>query len=397
MNTLPAPAAPPLLSPRERRVLLWLSVAAVCWRWLLAIRAPLPGLDAATDLWVAQRLAHGDFAALGAVWWRPLWPLLLAPALAWGAAPFAAAQVAACTLGGLALWPVAVAAQRLREGAGVPAAVCLLAAAVDSAGAAAGAALPLATCFVALAAAEWTGGRPWRALVLAAVAAATCGERLAPAAPVAGALAAAAAGWRALRAAWSAPGALACLSVLPPRPRRQPVLQLAAGLALALAAALLFATGAQDRFLPLAAAPVVVLAGVGLARLPGWSRELLLAGVVVLGFHTGWHLAEPRDVVVERLLGEHLLGRCAPGDTVVSDLPRVLWAARTRPTPPATADALLAAAARPDVAFVVLGGPFAGSATVRSALAGRFRRYEVPNSFRDLVVDRGLAVFSRRE
>ena len=115
------------MSERDRRALLWLTCAAVCWRWLVAVRTPLPGVDATRDLWVAQQLANGDVTALASRWWEPLHARLMAPALAFGASGFATAQVVACLAGGLAVLPAAFAAERLRQGAGVPAAVVAMA------------------------------------------------------------------------------------------------------------------------------------------------------------------------------------------------------------------------------------------------------------------------------
>ena len=55
------------MTEADRRSVLWLTCAAVCWRWLVAVKTPLPGVDATHDLWLAERLVAGDLGALGAL------------------------------------------------------------------------------------------------------------------------------------------------------------------------------------------------------------------------------------------------------------------------------------------------------------------------------------------
>jgi hypothetical protein len=380
-----------LFLPRERRVLLWLCVGAVCWRWLLAIRAPLPGVDAALDLWVAQGVAKGHLAVLGDVWWRPWWAMCVAPAVACGAAPFAAAQVLGCLCGGLVIWPVAAAAERLRQGAGIPSAVLALAAAMPAQGAAMATALPLATFASAMAVLCWVRGR-WVACLLLTTAVAVMGhEHLLPAAkgesaggflPI----------WNGVRAAWSLAGAFAVLSVLPPRPRRIVGVWVATGTVLVVAVVL----GVPRQVLPLWSPLVAVLAGVGLARWPRRLAEVAIAAVVVVDFLAAWQATEARDAIVERLLGAHLAAHAGPAQVLVSDLPRLTFFAGAHPRTFGSRDALLHAASQPETAFVALS-PAAADATTTSALSGRFMRYQVPVPLRDLVVDRRIAIFARRE
>ncbi|MBP8301452.1 MAG: hypothetical protein KA020_13880 [Planctomycetes bacterium] len=379
-----------LFSPRERRILLWLCVGAICWRWLLAIRAPLPGVDASLDLWVARRLATGDFAALGAVWWRPWWALCVAPFVACGAPAFVAGQVVACVFGGLVIWPLAAAAERLRQGAGIPCAVVALAAAVPAQGAAMASALPLACFGVALAALCWVQGRWLRCGLLTALVLGLSREQLLPGSspPLGGVLAA----WTGLRGAWSLAGAFAVLSVLPPRPRRIVGLWIATAMVLAATLATGTATEALAQWSPL----VACLAGVGLARWPKRLAELALSGIIVVDFLGAWQAIESREAVVERLLGAHLATRAGMAQGVVCDLPRITFFAGGRPRPLATGDALLQAASAPEVQFVVLSRTLA-SATTTSALSSRFVRYQVPAHLRDLVADHRLAIFVRRE
>ena len=131
------------MSKRDQRALLWLCCAAICWRWFVGLRSPLPGVEACRDLWLAEQLAVGEFGALLDRVWEPLYGALLAPAIALGATPFAAAQVASCVLGGLAVVPIALAADRLREGAGVPAAAIAMAASGPVVAAGAGSAVSM--------------------------------------------------------------------------------------------------------------------------------------------------------------------------------------------------------------------------------------------------------------
>ena len=381
------PAAAPLFSPRERRILLWLCVGAVCWRWLLAIRAPLPAPSACLDLWVARQLVGGQFAALAEVWWRPWWALLLAPPLAAGAAPFLAAQVLGCLVGGLAIWPMAVAAERLRRGAGVPAAVIALAAGLPAAGAANGSALPLGTFVVAMAAACMARGR-WLgagAFVLAAVGLTIDREP-------GGAANAWLDVWRHLRDGWSLAVPFALLALLSPRPPRAALLWGGALVAFAVG----WPTGRLSAVLPLWAPCVGVLAAVGVARWPVRLGELALGGFVVIGFLAAWQRTEPRVAIAERLLGTHLAHRSGPDAAIVADLPRLLFFAGQRPVAPIDRDALLHVASAPGVAFVVLSAT-AADATVTSALSSRFGRYQMPADLRDLAADRELLVFVRRE
>lgn len=134
-NAVVEPARSPLFLVRDRRILLWLTCTAVCWRWLLAVRTPLPSVDAVMHLWAAQQLRAGE---LGHLAWNAVWHLLMAIGPWCGADPIEAAQVAGAIAGGLALVPLACAAQRLRAGAGVPAALLLFTAPWLAAGDAAG-------------------------------------------------------------------------------------------------------------------------------------------------------------------------------------------------------------------------------------------------------------------
>lgn len=112
-----------LLDAKQRRSLLWLTVAAVLWRWVLAARTPVPSVDGVTYLWMAQRFAAGDAAAALSEPFSPLWPALLALPIRLGVEPVLAGKLLGCLLGALTLWPVAAIAERCRSGAGIAAAV----------------------------------------------------------------------------------------------------------------------------------------------------------------------------------------------------------------------------------------------------------------------------------
>ena len=383
------PPVPTLFAPRERRILLWLTVGAVCWRWVCAVRSPLPGVDACRDLWLAGRVADGDVLPLADAIAQPWWALLLAPAVALGADPFAAAQVFACLLGGLVVWPVAVAAEKLREGAGVCAAVLVLAAGGPAVAAGGGAATALLAFAAAWVAASLVAGR-WTIAVVVGLAVAATGVDLAASNQLTSLPP-----WHFaadLRLGWGIAAALAVLSALPPRP-----LHLAAIWSLAAAVlALTFAVGASTRTLLVWSPVVAVLAGVGLARIPVRLRDLALCGAVLFEFCTGWQAIEPRAAIVERALGLHLQRRLAPGDRIVSDASRVLLFAARQPIAAPGAAALLAAASEDGVACVVLGPELVRSPTVSATLANRFARLELPHDLADLVDEGNLAVFVRR-
>ncbi|HEX5053970.1 MAG TPA: hypothetical protein VFZ65_19485 [Planctomycetota bacterium] len=390
-RTIAAPAAhapAPLFTSREQRIVLWVTVGAVCWRWLTAVRSPLPSVDACRDLWLARRLAAVDPHALADALAEPLWALLLAAARLLPVDAFEAAQVLACLFGGLVVWPVAVAAERLRQGAGLPAAILALAAAgpVVSAGtgsAAALLALAMACCALCLQAGHWKLAALCFAVVLGGVAdgvlhGATLAAPWHPAAE--------------MRLGWGIAGVLALLSVLPPRPRR--IAALWAVAAVMLAMSLAFAAG--TRTLAAASAVVAVLAGVGLARLSVRLRDVLLCGAVLLEFYTAWQAVEPRSAVAERALGHHLARRLDAEQHVVGDLPRVLYFAGEAPVAIHGTDALVQQASRADVACVVLGPDASRQATLTATLAGRFVRLDLPHDLADMLAEQHVVVFGRR-
>lgn len=381
------------LSRRDQYVVLVLGIAAFTWRWFVSLRSPMPGVGACGDLWAAAELARGAGAGLAVHWRDPLWSLVLAPAIACGASPFLAAQVAACVLGSVVSWPVAAAAERLREGAGVPAAVCATVAAGPVVAAGVGSGASLLAFVLALALLALACGRTWLAAALAFVVALAGADELAPAT---GAL-------RELRLGVGTALLLAPFAFLPPRPRRAPWIAFAllAVLVAALVGSLVGSLGGSlerggpSAWLPTWSPAVAVLAGVGLARLSKLQRDLVLCVVVALECYGGWHEIEPRDLLAERALGRFVARHLPSGRRVLSDLPRVLWAAGQRPDA-CTAEALAEQAQDPDVGAIVIGPELARSSTLASSLAGTFAHYELPVDLGDLVAARGMRVLIRR-
>jgi hypothetical protein len=99
---------------------------------------------------------------------------------------------------------------------------------------------------------------------------------------------------------------------------------------------------------------LAVVGGVGLARLAGRWRDLLLCVVVGVDFLTAWQRVEPAAAGEERWLGRYLAREHGGRGELRSDLPRVAWAFGSRPLP-CTAAQLLAAAQRADTVLLVLG------------------------------------------
>jgi hypothetical protein len=377
------------VSKRDLRVLLWLCCAAICWRWFVGLRAPLPGVDACRDLWLAEQLAAGQFAALLDRVWEPLYGLLLAPALAFGATPFVAAQVAACLLGGLAIVPVAMAAERLREGAGIPAAAIAMAAAGPVVAAGAGAATSM---FVLLSACSLWAYAARRfvlsVLLLLVVVAGGTDQVASDTRP-----------WfEQLRLGLGAGVVLLPLVLLPPRSRR-----FAAPACLLLALLVVAASvDAWTTVLPMHSAVLAVLAGLGLARLPLRVRDLLLALVVAAECHAAWNLGEPEATVVERVLPRYLLGRVHDeGQAVLCTMPRVRWAAGQKPfdvaKPLSELSRELSGPRAPrHVGSIIMTEAEGKDASMRALLASSFERAELPPSLQDLVDARKLSVLRRR-
>lgn len=433
--------------PAERRQLLALCVAAACWRWLLAMHTPVPAEDGVNYLWMAQQFAAGGFATPLSEPFPPAWPLLLAVPIACGADPITAAAVLNCLLGAVAVVPIARIAERLRAGAGLPAAV--LAATSPRLALTAAEALSEPLFVVLLATAVLAGiARRWRWLgVLAGLAfwARPEGAGL----PIAFTLAV---GFAALRAwPWflvgvaglagvrglaglgfdplpilafheqrddlagrgdllanllAAPGAFAeafllaggfCLLALLP-PRVQHWRELCATLLVGIGGILTFVV--RRRFF-LSWAPVVyALGGIGLARLPARWRELLLAVAAGLDLWVGWHGTIADDRLAERLVGQALARRLQPGQAVAGDLTRVLWFAGQRPLPPRHFEPewFVVQAARPEVQFMVLAARSRRGAAepVQERLAGTWSRWQPDGELGRFAAARGIVILVRR-
>jgi hypothetical protein len=435
-------------APRERRILLWLTVAAVLWRFLLAVRMPVPAEDGVNYLWMAQRFAALDLHGALVEPFPPLWPLLLALPVACGAEPFAAGQVLGALLGGLSVWPIAAIAERLRAGAGIVAAALTATSSVYArtsgevlsepafaliAGAALAAGLHTRWWLLGGLAglASWvrpeglalpfafllgTGLRAWPALpglLLAVVGLAAlralAGHGFDPLPilafhelrddlPERGDLLANLIALPAAHAeAFLVPGALCLLALLPPRPRAaRPLL---AAYLLGLCGIATFVV--RRRFFVSWAPCVLAFAAVGLAQLRPRLCELLLAVACGVDLLTAWHgVADQRDRLAERRVGEHLAAVLPPGASVAGDLTRVRWFAGSRPLPPRhfAPDALIAEARQAGVQFVVLSerSTRGAAAPVRAGLAGEFARYELPPGLADAAAARGILVLVRR-
>lgn len=377
------------MSKRDQRAVLWLCCAAICWRWFVGLQAPLPGVEACRDLWLAERLAAGEFGALLDRLTEPLYGLLLAPALAFGADPFHAAQVASSLLGGLAIVPVALAAERLREGAGVPAAVFAMVAAGPVLAAGAGSA---ASMFVFLSACSlwaYAAGRWLLAATLFAIVVAGGADALESRG---GGL------WHELRIAVGAAVLALPMLLLPPRSKRFVVPVVAWLSLLAIAAA----TGNWLGLLPMHAALPCVLAGLAVARLGARWRELLLVVCVAIECHAAWSLGEPEEAVVERILPRFLQRHFHDeGQIVLSTMPRVLWGAGQNPLGPyrplRELSAELSGPRAPrHVGSIVMDARQAADVSMRSLLASSFERASLPPNLQDLLDARGLHVLLRR-
>lgn len=345
------------------------------------MRAPLPGVDASHDLWLAAQFADGNWGALLECWRQPLQALLLTPAIALGAPAFAAAQVLACLCGGLAIVPTAMAAERLLKGAGVPAAVLAMAFAGTTLAAGAGAETPLRTLLLATALWAFVSKRWATALVLFGFAAANGIDRVA---------ASYESSLDELRI-----GVGAAVLLLPGM-----LLQRCSGATWILYAAFLLAV-AVGRFcdslasLPPIYSPLLaVVAGVTIAPVPVRLRDLMLCALVLVEGHAAWTLGEARSAVVERVLPQYLMRRLnEPGELVASSMPRVRWAAGRNPKPKTSL-----AGQKQDykIGSVVLSPREKMQPILRASFHREFEQAELPYDLQELVDAHDLLVLQRR-
>ncbi|MCB9876887.1 MAG: hypothetical protein H6835_04710 [Planctomycetes bacterium] len=369
---------------RDRRAVLWLCCAGVCWRWVVGKHTPMPTAEACEQLWLAQRLAVGDFTPAVAVWWRALPALLMAPAIAVGAPAVATAKVLAALAGGLAVAPTALAAERLRQGAGVGAAAVAMAGGAAVLEAGAGGSSATASLLVALALWAAAGRRRGLAGLVAVTAAPLAMVAPEPDRP------------SLLQQVWLGAGPAAALAPLVLlRPRSAHFVVPAAALLLGLVAGL--ATGELVAAASAVGPALAVLVGVALARFGRRWRDLLLCVVVAAQCHTAWTSIAPASAVAERVVAGYLLGSVLdPGQRLATDLPRVAWAAGAQPVSIASAEELRRVVADPQVGAVVLGGALVGDASLRAWLAGRFVVVGMPADLEDLAAERHLVVLVRR-
>jgi hypothetical protein len=432
---------------RELALVALFAALGAAFRLLLAARTPVPSEDGASYLWMAQRLAAGDAsAALGEVF-PPGLALLLAPLVACGLEPFAAAQWFGALCGALTALPVAAIAHRQAPGSAIAAAVlwasgsllarnavevyseppfllvmalgtvCGLRAQWWRLGLCSGAAFLLRPEGLLLAAAFVATHR--RPALRAALPAAAAVLMLAAARALAGHgfdplpllafheqrhdlagrgdllanLAAVPSAWL---EAFGPAGLLPLLLLLAPRARGAG--PLVWQIALQIAVVCTFVV--RRRFFLSCAVPVAALAAAACARLPARARAILLALLAAFGAVTAWTGTIDGDRIAERRLGEHLATALRPGDDLLADLPRVSFFAGRRPKPPRHFDAaqLVAMAAPAEVRFVVLSersrrGTFADAAR---GLSPHYAELELPADLAALVRQRGIAVFARR-
>ncbi|MBL8753550.1 MAG: hypothetical protein JNK15_09635 [Planctomycetes bacterium] len=372
------------LSVRDRRIVLALAGAAVVWRWLVVQRTPLPGVDACRSLWLADEFARGSFVGLASAPGEALWAALLAPWVACGVTSWTAAQIVACALGGLVVVVVAIAAERWRESAGVPAAVLAMVVAGPVVAAGAGSVACLQAALVAVALWGLAARRWWWCGLVGALAFVPGFDALQERDP--------ASILRAVRLGGIYLVPVALLWVLPPRPVRSVWLLVAWSMACAVAVL----GSSLPALLPAVSPCLAVLGGIGLARLPARGRELVVCAVVLGEMHGAWSEVEPPSARVERVVGRLLRQHLRGSESLVSDRARVLWSAGQWPAPVHTPDAVLAAAARPEVAFLVLDVRIAKDATVAASLAGTFARHEISADLTDLLAEHGLQMLVRR-
>lgn len=420
------------------RVVVLPAAALSLFTLLLGAVTPVPSEDGVSYLWLAQRFAAGDWVAATDTPFPPGYPLLLAPWLALGAPP----ELTALLLGALSLaaccWPLAALAKALggevavvptlwlfvaspllpRLGAEVysePAFLVLMAWGAWwgqrerwwRTGIAAGLAFWIRP-EAALLALSYAACRPraaWRCLVPLAVAVvmlgalrAWCGHGFEPLPiqafhelrddlPERGR-------WLhnliAVPGPWCEALGLAALLVLPRLwPRRGAERPLVLQVLGQVAVVLTFVV--RRRFFVSAAIAVHALAGQTLARLPARLRTALLVAAGAFAVIANWNGRIDANRAVERQLGGWLLRQLAPGQRVVSELPRVAWFAGQRPPPPRGLPRAYFAAASDavEVAFVVLRQGEAHGLGPSWALA------ELPEALGVAIAVRRLLVFRR--
>ena len=438
------------LDARQHRMLLWLMCGAASWRWLLSARTPVPSEDGVNYLWMAEQFADLQVSAALSEPFSPLWPLLLSVPMAFGVDPLVAAKVLGSVVGALALWPIAAIAERLRPGAGLPAAALAATSSLLSRTAAEVYTEPLFVLVAAvalycgltnrvrllgLAAATAFWVRPegvllvvpflllgWRknwpavlwvvgGVALLGLVRMLCGHGFDPVPKLAfhearadlgdergalfGNLLAVPAAYM---EAFLAAGLLAFLALLPPRPRGSGALWWT----LLCGVAVIVSFVVRRRFFLGWSAAVLPLAGVGVAglgRIGPRGRELILGVACSFDLWTAWHGTIDENRIAERYIGRQLAADLVPGEVVTGDLTRVLYFAGMRPLPARHFDAgqLIEMASAPDVRYVVLSSR-SKRGVHDEVVAGlpQFTRYAMPRQLEDLAEERGVTVLVRR-
>ncbi len=414
-------------------------------RVTLAVRTPVPCEDGVSYLWMAQRLAAGEFGAAFGEVFPPGFPLLLAPWLRLGGEPFATAQIFGIACAALTVLPLFAIARRLAP-AGALAAVALWAClpllarnAVEiyseppfllamALGTLAGLHRRWWLCGLAGAIAFWI--RPEGLVLPVAFALATRGQALLALIPAAlGALAfawarhaagngfdplpllafheqrddlpergavltnlvAAPVGWveALLGAGVLAPWALR-------RWRERDVQALGWQCLLQVAAICTFVV--RQRFFLSAAVAAHALAATAFAAARPLRRWLLVGALAVAGIVIAHRGVTAPDRVAEREVGRWLAPRVTADDQVVTDLARVAWYAGRRPPPPRkfAPEVLAAQAHDAAVRYVVVAARREGFAALAAAIGDAFVAVTLPGEVAPLAAERGIAVFTRR-
>lgn len=445
----------PLFDGRQRRILFWLTLAALAWRCILALRTPVPSQDGVTYLWMAQCFAAAKVSAALSEPFSPLWPVLLALPIRLGMEPVLAGKLLGCFFGAIALLPVAAIAEHIRKGAGLPTAA--LAATARSL------CLPAVECYTEpLFAWVLAGGilagirqqwwklgvwsavlfmvRPegvllplsflllrgsYRAILLCGLAVAgfgswrwSCGLGFDPIPKIAfhetrddlggergdfiGNIMRVPAAYM---EAFLLAGALAFLAIISPRAKN--VCRIGMLFLLALLPMLTFVV--RKRFFAGWAPTILPLAGVGFLSLrvylqSAWSMprvpKAILITACLLDILLGWQSTMDTNRMAERLVGEHLGQQMAPDRTMVSNLTRVLWFAGQRPLPPRHFNPEWFDKKTTDeaVQFLVLSinSKRNDFKMIEHDTAGHFARYSLPSNISEAAEKAGIAVFARR-
>ncbi len=437
-----APAPAPVWRCRA----VWCVVAAaIVWRWLLAVRTPVPSEDGVSYLWMAQRFAAGDFArGLGEVF-PPGFPLLLSPWLWLGGDAFATAQVFGIVCATTTVLPLVAIARHFGPAGAIGTAWLWASGPLLARNAVEVFSEPPFLLLMALGTLAGLRGRWWLVGVAGAIAfwirpeglllplAFVLSHRrpalwaLLPAAG--GVLALALVRWLAghgfdalpllafheqrddlpgrgdvlenllqVPAAWFEAFGVGGLLLFAALPRRRERATQALGWQCLLQIGAVCTFVVRRRFFLSAAVPAHALAAPALAALrPRW-RATLVAVLVVAGAVVAYRGTIEPDRAAEREVGRWLATQLTADAVVVSDLARVVWYAGRQPPPPRrfAADDLVAQAMQPAARFVVVGNKRDGFDDLARGLAATYAPLSLPDDLARLAAARGITVFARR-